>query len=160
MKTKKIDNRKAVSPVIATVILVAVAITVAVAVAYWMGGIAGQYTKFEKVEIQTAYSVRTPGSGWNISMELKNTGSAASTLNRVFVNDIPVSQSNYNQTTWIAGEMSVDIEYLGTTVNPGESMTVQVYISETYSTLTSGTTVNVKIHSAGGMDYIRLVELV
>ncbi len=41
------------SPVIATVILVAVAITVAVAVAYWMGGIASQYTKFEKVEIQT-----------------------------------------------------------------------------------------------------------
>ena len=57
------------SPVIATVILVAVAITVAVAVAYWMGGIAGQYTKFEKVEIQTAYSVRNAGNGWNISME-------------------------------------------------------------------------------------------
>jgi hypothetical protein len=93
-------------------------------------------------------------------MELKNTGSAASTLNRVFVNDIPVAQANYNQTTWVAGEMSVSIEYLGTTVMPGEPMTVQVYISETYSTLTSGTTVNVKIHSAGGMDYIRLVELV
>jgi hypothetical protein len=125
-----------------------------------MGGIAGQYTKFEKVEIQTAYSVRTPGSGWNISMELKNTGSAASTLNRVFVNDVPVPQTNYNQSTWVVDELSVDILYIGSTVNPGESLSVHVYISETYSTLTSGTTVNVKIHSAGGMDYIRLVELV
>jgi flagellin-like protein len=33
------QKRKAVSPVIATVILVAVAITVAVGVSYWMGGI-------------------------------------------------------------------------------------------------------------------------
>jgi flagellin-like protein len=33
-------RRRAVSPVIATVILVAIAITVSVAVAYWMGGIA------------------------------------------------------------------------------------------------------------------------
>ena len=160
MKTKKIDKRKAVSPVIATVILVAVAITVAVAVAYWMGGIAGQYTKFEKVEIQTAYSVRTPSSGWNISLELKNTGSAPSTLNRIFVNDIPVPQSNYNTTTWVAGDLAVDIAYLGTTINPGDSLSVHVYISETYSTLTSGTTVNVKIHSAGGMDYVKLAELV
>jgi hypothetical protein len=28
------------------------------------------------------------------------------------------------------------------------------------TTLTSGTTVNFKIHSSGGMDYIKLVELV
>jgi hypothetical protein len=49
------------------VILVAVAITVSVAVAYWMGGIAGQYTKFEKVEIQSAICTVGAGSGnWTI----------------------------------------------------------------------------------------------
>jgi flagellin-like protein len=54
-KTSRKDrSRRAVSPVIATVILVAIAITVAVAVAYWMGGIAGQYTRFEQIEIQSA----------------------------------------------------------------------------------------------------------
>lgn len=40
----KLRKRRAISPVIATVILVAVAITVAVS--YWMGSIAGQYTSF------------------------------------------------------------------------------------------------------------------
>jgi FlaG/FlaF family flagellin (archaellin) len=65
-----------VSPVIATVILVAVAITVAVAVAYWMGGIAGQYTKFEKVEIQSAVCTNN-GTFWTIEMKLKNTGTAS-----------------------------------------------------------------------------------
>lgn len=55
-KTLKLKNRKGLSPVIATVILVAVAITVAVSVAYWMSSIAGQYTTFEKVEIPAHYS--------------------------------------------------------------------------------------------------------
>ncbi len=49
---KILKNRKAVSPVIATVILVAVAITISVAVAYWMGGISSQYTKFENLDQQ------------------------------------------------------------------------------------------------------------
>jgi hypothetical protein len=38
-----------------------------------------------------------------------------------------------------------------------------VYIDDNYpegAPLTSGTTVNIKLHSAGGMDYIKLLELV
>ena len=42
-------RRKGLSPVVATVILVACAITVAVAVAYWMGGMAPQYLEEEVV---------------------------------------------------------------------------------------------------------------
>jgi len=34
------------------------------------------------------------------------------------------------------------------------------WINQGYAQLSSGTTVNIKIHSAGGMDYIKLVELV
>ncbi len=56
MRMNPQKTRKAVSPVIATVILVAVAITVAVGVSYWMSGISSQYTQFEKVEIQTGYA--------------------------------------------------------------------------------------------------------
>ena len=80
--------------------IVAVAITVSVAVAYWMGGISSQYTQFEKVEIQTAYAVKTSGIGWNITMEIKNTGSAASTLLRCFINEEPIPTGNYNATTF------------------------------------------------------------
>jgi hypothetical protein len=42
----------------------------------------------------------------------------------------------------------------------GETGAVIVWVGDTYATLSSGTTVNVKIHSAGGMDYIKLIELV
>ena len=44
----------------------------------------------------------------------------------------------------------------------GMSGTINIYISsgKATSTLSPGTTVNIKLHSAGGMDYIKLTELV
>jgi len=54
----------------------------------------------------------------------------------------------------------------GITLESGTSATILVKIVKTVTagdytcvTFTSGTTVNVKLHSAGGMDYIRLVQL-
>ncbi|MDH5744767.1 MAG: hypothetical protein OEZ52_14585 [Candidatus Aminicenantes bacterium] len=171
MDTKMCTKKKALSPVISTVILVAVAITVAVAVAYWMSGIAGQYTKFEKVEIQTGYSEKVIDltdplnpvfEGWQVTLELKNTGSATSTLIRVFVNDIAIPELNYEMTTadWLLDDLSTSLVYDGTSIGSGETVTVYIYIDEAFGTLSSGTTVNIKIHSAAGMDYIKLVSLV
>jgi len=175
----KLTKRRAVSPVIATVILVAITITVAVAVAYWMSGIAGQYTSFEKVEIQSGYSTIIPTEtpqlanegSWIIHLELKNTGSATSTLIRVFVNDIPIDPSLYEIDIDVAatlppGKMATDMPKDDPTtptggklpIESGQSGTVEVYIDKTL--FSSGTTLNVKLHSAGGMDYIKLVQLV
>ena len=181
MKTiENLRNRKGVSPVIATVILVAVTITVAVAVAYWMSGIAGQYTSFEKVEIQSSYATKTTftgtdpfaalSTGWTVVIKIKNTGSATSTLIEAFVNDKPITE--YSDTTqtivWeydlvgTSTPMPVD----GLTIESGVSMTIYLYIEAFRSavptdiTFSSGTTINLKFHSAAGMDYIKLVQLV
>ncbi len=145
------------SPVIATVILVAVAITVSVAVAYWMGGIAGQYTKFEKVEIQSAIVTRGEGSGnWTIELKVKNTGTATATLISTFVNNIEVSP--YDVTFALAGQIATN-QTTSTSITSGGVKVIMVYVNN-YGTLSSGTTVNIKLHSAGGMDYIKLVELI
>jgi len=160
MKTiNKLRNRKGVSPVIATVILVAVTITVAVAVAYWMSGIAGQYTSFEKVEIQTGYSTIDPlGAGWLITLELKNTGSATATITHLFINDVPVPATG--AATWAGTDIIVtDLIAAGLPITAGAPVTVKIWIDLGYGSLSSGTTINVKLHSAGGMDYIRLVKL-
>lgn len=152
------QTRKAVSPVIATVILVAVAITVAVGVSYWMGGISSQYTQFEKVEIATGYATTVTG-GWNVTMSIKNSGSAAATITNVFVNDVPIGAYD-SKALPAAGTTTTDIPATGTALTAGESATVYVVIaSGGSSSLSSGTTVNVKLHSAGGMDYIKLVRL-
>ena len=170
-------KRKAVSPVIATVILVAVAISVAVGVSYWMGGISAQYTQFEKIEVQTAYAQRAVDAGsvlqgWVISLTLKNSGSASATITHVFVNDVPVT---LYAATGVAGATNpaeganpiadgttgTNIPATGLNLEAGEDDdTVEVYVSaEGGSLLSSGTTINIKLHSAGGMDYIKLVRL-
>ena len=155
---RTIRSRRAVSPVIATVILVAVAITVAVAVAYWMGGIAGQYTKFEKVEIQSAVCVKETGY-WNITLKLKNTGTGAATLNGVFINEVEVD--NYNETDMPDATDADTSMTPSETILSGATATIQVLIDDAWGApVTSGTTVNIKLHSAGGMDYPKLIELI
>ena len=165
-KMNILEKRKAVSPVIATVILVAVAITVAVGVSYWMGGISAQYTQFEKIEIQTGYSTKDTNNGWLIEMTLKNSGSAASTVTHCFINDVPVVLAtpgsepvDFDGTA--DGGIYTDLNTDGLTIDSGVTQTVSIWIETGGSqTLTSGTTVNVKLHSAGGMDYIKLIRLV
>lgn len=83
------ENRKAISPVISTIIIVAVAIAISIAVAFWLGGITGIFTRFEKLEIPTAYAVST-ATGWEITLEVKNTGTTQTTITDVLVNGIPV----------------------------------------------------------------------
>jgi len=166
---KILGKSRGVSPVIATVILVAVTITVAVAVSYWMSGISSQYTKFEKIEIQSGWSVKDDTtSQWIITMELKNSGTTDATLTRCFINDIPLNSTGYQTelplTFADASRVIIDFDYdIGKTVNFGEATTVKIYVSFgtfKWASLSSGTTVNIKLHSAAGMDYIRLVPLV
>ncbi len=156
---RKIRSRKAVSPVIATVILVAVAITVAVAVSYWMGGITSQYTTFEKVEIQSGVCAwNGTDTSWKITLKLKNSGTATSTLNSLFINDIEAAtygQDSASGTNVIATNMTTS-----ETIVSGATTIVNIYVDLGYASLSSGTTTNIKVHSAGGMDYIKLIELV
>ena len=163
----KLKDRKAISPVIATVILVAVAITIAVAVAYWMGGISSQYTRFEKVEIQSAQCEKdTSGYFWTVTLSLKNSGSATATLNNVYVNDKVATYSASAPSSPIApvATLTADLSSANEkTIASGASSTVTIWVGTgwpTSSPLTSGTTVDIKLHSAGGMDYIKLVQLV
>jgi len=92
---------KAISPVIATVIIVSVAIAIAVAVAFWMTGITGLFTRYEKLEVVNAYaianssSVGTSGFSaknekvWAIVLTVKNTGTSDATLDALFINGKP-----------------------------------------------------------------------
>ncbi len=167
-------SRKAISPVIATVILVAVAITIAVAVSYWMSGISGQYTKFEKVEITSAIcTLDSTQDEWEIVLSLKNTGTSTATLTSVYINDVPVD--TYGVATAGEGEATTNLPTAGLPIASGATGSVTLYIDSTgdageaapvvagtdyWQSVSSGTTVNIKLHSAGGMDYFKLIELV
>lgn len=161
----KLRERRAISPVIATVILVAVAITVAVGVSYWMSGIAGQYTSFEKVEIQSGYAVKhytaSVFDGWEVILTLKNSGTSSATLINCFINEQILGSTNLPNVVCTSNPDTGGIGGTGDTgitIDSGVTSEVTVtYIPSAFSS--SGTTINVKLHSSGGMDYIRLIQL-
>lgn len=83
---------KAISTIIAVIIIVSVSIVMAIAVAYWAMGIGNAFQKFEKVEFTSIYAdpptLDNPGN-FTVNIVLKNTGSAAATINNIFLNGRP-----------------------------------------------------------------------
>ena len=159
-KKRKKRSRRAVSPVIATVILVAITITVAVAVAYWMGGIAGTYTRFEQIEIQNALvSAHGSPSDWNVTLTLKNTGTVDVTLISCFINDEEVDNYGVSVPYSFNNDWATSMTHTQV-IRSGQTLVVNVFLDHDRSTLSSGTSVNLKLHSAGGMDFPKLVELI
>jgi len=73
-----------ISPVVATVILVAVAIVIAIAVAFWASGLVGVFTRFEKIEIMSAY-----WDGSRVIVLAKNSGSSPAVVDMILVNGLP-----------------------------------------------------------------------
>ncbi|MDW8050028.1 MAG: archaellin/type IV pilin N-terminal domain-containing protein [Nitrososphaerota archaeon] len=102
MTKKIIKNNKAISPVIATIIIVAVAIVMSIAVAYWMMGVTTTLTRYEKLEFISAYPVKANYMNWigtdttpanvpvfNITIVVKNTGTSPATVTKFFLNGVP-----------------------------------------------------------------------
>jgi flagellin-like protein len=166
-----VKNKRALSPVIATVILVSVTIVVAVSVAYWMGTIAGGYTAYEQIELPTSYAEYDDdyftGGGWNVTIELKNTGSADATIDNIFLNTKPIK--SYPAGTvelWADGTNVTDLTAIGIPIQRGGSiqllLLVQKYDSAGPSGVegcTAGTRIDLKIHSAAGQEYPVQVRL-
>jgi flagellin-like protein len=80
-------SRRALSPVIATIILIAVTVAVSLAVAIWMGALTtGFMTTSSITVIQTYFN-----SNATMSLYLKNAGTKQVTIGQVKVNTVPVT---------------------------------------------------------------------
>lgn len=159
MKRKSfMKNLKAVSPVIATIIIVAIAIVMAIAVAYWMLGLGGAFTRYEKLEIPTAYATfdgnATKGS-FTITMVVKNTGSATATI------DTSVMLFN-GKPAKAYGDYEPEISPEKPTLDPGEEveMTINLpYEDSENCPWKHGMTVEIMIHTVAGKDYPKVIVL-
>jgi flagellin-like protein len=114
---KLLKGKKAISPVIAAIILIAVTVAVSIAVAVWMGAITFNYIETRELQITNMQFVGTTGNSTNtIVLSVTNQGSGKVTVQMVRVNDIFgtwTGTSAYNagdegtitvtSPTWIAG---------------------------------------------------------
>jgi flagellin-like protein len=120
MKTlRKIrKNAKALSPVVASIILIAVTVAVSIAVAAWMGALTFQFTAVE--ELQMPPSTEVSYSDTTISLTVKNTGTSPVTIVAVRVNGADPSG------------VTVDLVALddGATIQPADDANLVITLAE------------------------------
>ncbi len=113
-----LKSRKALSPVVAAIILIAVTVAVSIAVAAWMGALTFTFMQTEQIQVT---SMTFPSAG-QITLVVKNTGTGKVTLAGATVNGDSATFTTskldpLNQ--WAAGETGyVYITYNWTVGNP------------------------------------------
>ncbi|MCS7386126.1 MAG: DUF4352 domain-containing protein [archaeon GB-1867-005] len=181
-------NNKGISPVIATVIIVSVAIAIAVAVAFWMTGITGLFTRYEKIEVTNAYAVWNDTDGpWLVVLQLRNSGSDTATIDDILINVKPSSaytgvikillykgSNGKTSPTYVKGNNFIDYYPGGdqnnwddinfqneqVTINAGEEKTIAIIIDiPDESGFAHGQSVEFKVHTVAGKEYPKTVVL-
>jgi len=91
---KILKSRKALSPVVASIILIAVTVAVSIAVAAWMGALTFTFMGYERLAITKV--TWTPNSGFSIIVN--NTGTKDLTIDHVEMNYARLSSGVSPQT--------------------------------------------------------------
>ena len=135
----------------------------AIGVAYWAMGIGNSFTKFEKIEYISIFAdprrsfnanLQQPdgnyfnGTAFPINVVIKNTGTAAATIDNVFIDTKPYrSFANVSQNNFV-----------GQTIDIGAQKTCIVYLPYGQS-WSPGNTVAITISTAAGREYPNFVTL-
>ena len=139
---KHMNTRKAISPILATVIIIAVTLVIAIGVIGWIMGIWGSFGSTESLQIYPdSYIVNSTGGGKVIlSLHIKNTGTATANIEKVEVLGIGTNSS------------------VGISIKPGDYNWYNVTISSPSDYPTPGTSYQVKIYTAAGNVYSAVVQ--
>jgi flagellin-like protein len=136
-------SRKALSPVVASIILIAVTVAVSIAVAAWMGALTFNFMATEQGQITNLSFSTSPSS---VLITFNNTGTNPITINEVWIN-------NNKQT----GTLSWTGTSTGTTINGNSGATCNV-TSTTGVTITAGSQYEVKLVSSKGNTFVRTMS--
>jgi flagellin-like protein len=93
-KMKILKSKKALSPVVASIILIAVTVAVSIAVAAWMGSLT---TGMQSTENLNIIDVRYDSTAKKVYIDLSNSGSSTVTINDARVDG--TTYANFNSTS-------------------------------------------------------------
>ena len=129
------NMRRGISPVLATVIIIAVTLVIAIGVIGWIMGIWGSFGTTESLQVypDSYIDAATPA----LSLHIKNTGTASAVIYKVEI----VGTTDTVATT--------------ITISPGQDTTVSIALTGTY---TPGTYYTVKIYTQAGNIYTAQVR--
>ncbi len=129
-------SRKALSPVVASIILIAVTVAVSIAVAAWMGALTFSFTSTEQINIT---NMNFDVNAKIISVTANNTGTTSVTINEAWVNS--VKQSNVKDDA--LADLPVTIS-----ANQGKIFNI------TLSSMSAGFSYQVKLISSKGNTFL------
>jgi flagellin-like protein len=113
-------NTKALSPVVASIILIAVTVAVSIAVAAWMGALTVGFMGSSSLTVTDASFAAGPPE--TIVVDVKNTGTNDVTIAAIKINNDPVDTADFAAATSLTmesgGEEVVTIDYDWTAGNP------------------------------------------
>ena len=136
---------KGVSPLIATIIMIGITVAIALAVAWWIVGISTTFSNIEKLEIINAYA-ECNGGGWTITIFVKNSGTATTRIEHIFVSN-PSGETEIENPNYVPSN----------TLLPGDLVEIAFTLSK--NEYKPGTLINVIVISSGGMKYPLMVSL-
>ena len=105
-------SRKALSPVVASIILIAVTVAVSIAVAAWMGALVVGNMNTEELKITNADFATSPG---DVILSVRNTGSSAVILSDAYVGSTDETANAVGLGTSIAPNAVVTVTITPTT---------------------------------------------
>ena len=155
-------RRRALTPVISTMIIISVTLSTSISTAFWMRSTGYVFTGFEKLECKSAnpsydYVTRT----WKISIVVENVGTRASTIAQVYANEAALSPGVIDPTP---GNGGTDVPAAGVSINQGATVKFNIYCrqggqSQPFSELVGRQTLLIKFVTAEGLEYVRICEL-
>ena len=129
---KLLKSKKALSPVVAAIILIAVTVAVSIAVAAWMGSLTFTFMETEELKITTSTLNSTTAASPAISLFVVNSGSEDVTLASVKVSGGGETETVATTDPITAGgSATIDIDLTGdVTLVAGTSYTIELVTSK------------------------------
>jgi FlaG/FlaF family flagellin (archaellin) len=173
VKPKILSGRKAISPGFATITLVAVTLVIAVSFVFYYTSVVGAYSSFEEVELKSLNvhhvdNLKWPtdnvfkGSGWNVSITLKNTGTRQAIMTSVLLNGRPLDA--YERVAVFDGTNYVKTSEVSITIMSGNCIQLFIAIKNgedksSGTVFSPGSNIEVTLQSTSGTTYMRLITL-
>ena len=117
-------NAKALSPVVASIILIAVTVAVSIAVAAWMGALTVGFMSTEELRITSMTFTSS-----SITVVANNTGTSPVTINEAWVNNSPAT-SVTNLGDSISANTGMQFVISGLTIDDGNNYQVKMVSSK------------------------------
>jgi hypothetical protein len=150
-----IRNGRAVSPVIATLIIVSIAIALAITATLWWSGTIQGFLGVEKVNLILYTESGGQLGTYKVTIEIRNTGTRDITINGVYLNGKPFWEANVTKVSFYIENVTQTLP-MAFSLPVGKVATIEVYLGSEYR---AGQTIEVKLVTASGNEISKTANL-